>query len=270
MKLIGLGDNVVDYYLDLGKIFPGGNALNVAVMCKRFGAERCSYLGLLGDDRTGSHITDSLNQELIDISRIRIAAGPSGEARVAMSEDGDRVFVGSNRGGVQDLLTLRLNDDDLAYVCSHDVVHSSVYSHLEHELPKLKGVSVSFDFSTRQNPEYLQLVCPNLTYAFFSGSHLSLAECLNLMTYVHKFGVHIVGITRGSQGAIFSEKGKVYEQSIIPVSVVDTLGAGDSFISAFLTHYTQHCDMKSALQQAAESAALTCGYYGAFGYGIDK
>ncbi|UUZ97377.1 PfkB family carbohydrate kinase [Paenibacillus sp. P25] len=150
-------------------MFPGGNAVNVAVLCKRYGAEHCSYMGLIGDDRAGSHIIHALRQEGIDISRIRVAAGPSGEARVAMTEDGDRVFVGSNRGGVQDLLTLRLNDEDLAYIRSHDIVHSSVYSHLEHELPKLKDMAVSFDFSTRRDPAYLQLVCPNLTYAFFSG-----------------------------------------------------------------------------------------------------
>ncbi|UUZ86699.1 PfkB family carbohydrate kinase [Paenibacillus sp. P26] len=251
-------------------MFPGGNAVNVAVLCKRYGAEHCSYMGLIGDDRAGSHIIHALRQEGIDISRIRVAAGPSGEARVAMTEDGDRVFVGSNRGGVQDLLTLRLNDEDLAYIRSHDIVHSSVYSHLEHELPKLKDMAVSFDFSTRRDPAYLQLVCPNLTYAFFSGGDLSKDECLELAEAVRGFGVRVIGITRGAQGAVFSESGTVYEQGVIPVKPVDTLGAGDSFIAAFLTHYTRDKDMASALQQAAEAAAGTCGYYGAFGYGIDK
>nr|WP_276282970.1 hypothetical protein [Virgibacillus indicus] len=35
MKLIAVGDNVVDSYLDKKTIYPGGNALNVSVLCKQ-------------------------------------------------------------------------------------------------------------------------------------------------------------------------------------------------------------------------------------------
>ena len=42
MKLIAVGDNVTDCYMDEGVYFPGGNAVNVAVNCrkKRSGAGR--------------------------------------------------------------------------------------------------------------------------------------------------------------------------------------------------------------------------------------
>lgn len=35
MKLLGLGDNVMDAYLFRGELYPGGNAANVAVLAKR-------------------------------------------------------------------------------------------------------------------------------------------------------------------------------------------------------------------------------------------
>ena len=35
MKVIGLGDNVVDKYEHLRLMFPGGNALNFAVFAKK-------------------------------------------------------------------------------------------------------------------------------------------------------------------------------------------------------------------------------------------
>lgn len=270
MKLIGIGDNVVDYYLDLGQKFPGGNALNVAVLSKRCGMEQCSYMGIVGDDAASRHIVDSLNKEGIDISRMRYVVGPSGEARVSLNEDGDRVFVGSNKGGVQAALTLRLTDDDLAYIRTHDIVHTSIYSNLEHELHKMAGVPISFDFSTRLEPDYLKQVCPYLTYAFFSGSHLSYGQTLELTEFVGSLGVKVVGITRGGSPAIFSENGRIAEQSIVPTQVVDTLGAGDTFIAAFLTHYLESRDLSGALQAAASAAALTCRHYGAFGYGIAK
>ena len=44
MQLVGVGDNVVDRYRDLGMMFPGGQALNVAVHAKRAGMET-AYVG---------------------------------------------------------------------------------------------------------------------------------------------------------------------------------------------------------------------------------
>lgn len=54
MKLIAVGDNVTDCYLVEGIYYPGGNAVNVAVDCKRDGAEKVNYIGVFGnDDRAG-------------------------------------------------------------------------------------------------------------------------------------------------------------------------------------------------------------------------
>lgn len=39
MRLIGIGDNVCDVYLHLAEMFPGGQALNVAVFAKMQGID---------------------------------------------------------------------------------------------------------------------------------------------------------------------------------------------------------------------------------------
>lgn len=271
MKLIAIGDNVVDYYKDRGEIFPGGNALNVAVMGKRYHAASSSYIGILGSDRAAEHVKQTLLRENIDISRIRQAVGPNGEAVVSLNPEGDRVFVGSNAGGVQAFMGLRLNQEDLDYIGSHDLLHTSIYSNLEQYLPTLQGrIPISFDFSTRWTEAYLQRVCPYIDYGFFSGSDLSEDECHQLISRAHHLGTKVVGITRGALGAIFSEEGKLYRQRIVETEVVDTLGAGDSFIAMFLIQYHQHRDVAEALELAAAAAAKTCGHYGAFGYGIPK
>ena len=56
MKLIALGDNVIDYYHNTKECFPGGNAVNVAVHAARLGAQ-AEYLGSLGDDKM-AHIVE--------------------------------------------------------------------------------------------------------------------------------------------------------------------------------------------------------------------
>ena len=125
---------------------------------------------------------------------------------------------------------------------------------------------VAYDFSERRDEEYLRQVCPYLTYAFFSGSDMTEDEVTSLQAFCHSLGVKIVGITRGGEGAVFSENGTVYRQGITPTEVVDTMGAGDSFIAGFLTHYGNYHDMAAALAFASERAAFTCTQHGGFGY----
>lgn len=272
VKLIGIGDNVVDYYQDQGLMYPGGNALNVAVAAKRSGASSCAYLGIVGDDAAAEHVVHCMREEGIDFSRLRRACGPNGEAVVAL-QDGDRVFVGTNRGiRVQSLLTLRLTDEDLDYINRYDVVHTSINSDIEHELHRLSHKPLSFDFSTQKRWDggSLKQICPHLTYAFFSGSGMSLAEIHDLFEEVHHLEVRVAGVTRGAEPAIFSERGTLFEQPHMAGTVVDTMGAGDSFIGGFLAIYHERRDMQEALAHAAKSAAATCGYYGAFGYGRQK
>jgi fructoselysine 6-kinase len=273
MKLIGIGDNVVDYYQDLGFMYPGGNALNVAVAGKRSGAEACAYLGIMGNDAAAEHVVSCMAKEGIDSSRIRRVYGANGEAVVSLNSEGDRVFIGTNRGiRVQSLLTLKLTQEDIDYINGYDLVHTSVNSDLEHELQKLAHKPISFDFSTpkRWTKEYLQRVCPYLTYAFFSGSEMSTREIHELIDDIHCLGVHVVGITRGAEPAMFSADGEMFDQPPLSLKVVDTMGAGDSFIGGFLASYHEHHEMQRALQQAALSAAATCESYGAFGYGKVK
>ncbi|MBP3046221.1 extracellular solute-binding protein [Bacillus subtilis subsp. subtilis] len=139
---------------------------------------------------------------------------------------------------------------------------------LENDLPQLCGlVPVSFDFSTNREDDYLRRVCPYVTYAFFSGSDLSESECGELAKTAHGYGAKMVCMTRGGQGAILSAGDRVYHQPIVEADIIDTLGAGDSFIAGFLTAFCVKQDITYALRQAAETAAKTCGVYGAFGYG---
>jgi fructoselysine 6-kinase len=271
MKLLAVGDNVVDYYEDREEMFPGGNALNVAVFWRQNGVEEVSYIGIVGNDEEGDHIMDSLKSEDINVSRVRRAIGPSGVAVVTLDENGDRKFVGSNKGGVQSILKLAFSETELEYIGSHSLLHTSVFSRLESELPLLKKhIYLSFDFSTTYDDDYLAQVCPYLTFAIFSGGDLSRKECEELITKAHKLGTRNVLVTRGEEGALFSDSHNLYEQSIVETEVVDTLGAGDTFVAIFLKEYLLNPDPKQAMAMAAAAAADTCKSFGAFGYGKKK
>uniref|UniRef100_UPI0023A7B09E PfkB family carbohydrate kinase n=1 Tax=Tepidanaerobacter syntrophicus TaxID=224999 RepID=UPI0023A7B09E len=172
-KIIGVGDNVVDKYLDLGLMFPGGNALNVAVLSYRYGAD-AAYMGVLGEDRAGRHIYETLQKEGIDVSHVRITEGPNAYSEVTLV-DGDRVFVGGDPGVSTQL---SFTEDDFEYMKKFDLIHTSVYSYIEDELKNLKetGKIVSFDFSDSYEQSYLNKTLPYVDFAFFSGSGKSLEE----------------------------------------------------------------------------------------------
>jgi len=270
MKLIAVGDNVTDLYVDQHVYYPGGNAVNVAVNCKRNGMDEAAYIGIFGDDENARHLQACLDLEHVDHARSRKAYGETRVPRVNLDAKGDRVFVGGNPASVQAILRLCLTPDDLEYISGFDVCHTSCFSKIEPELEKLKtACDISFDFSEpRYHREgYLEEVCPYVKFAFFSGARMDRSEVDALFARCHKLGTEVVGVTMGGKGAVFSRGGQTYAQGIKPVEAVDTMGAGDSFIAGFLTEYLRSDgDMTRSLDYAAGRAANTCTIGGAFGY----
>lgn len=266
MKLIAVGDNVADCYIDEKVFYPGGNAVNVAVNCKKNGADFVSYIGIFGDDDKAAWIQHCLELEGVDFSRSRKVYAHSGQPQVCL-EKGDRVFRPGKRDSCQHLFRICLTQEDMDLIKKYDLCHTSCYSNIEYELPTLaKLCQVSFDFSDNFQPDYLEKVCPYLTYVFFSGSHLDLHQCQDLLKHAFTLGTKISGVTMGAKGALFYDGKDFYSQPVIKVEAIDTMGAGDSFIAGFLTKYTDSKNMQDSLTYAAQKAALTCTIHGGFGH----
>lgn len=266
MKLIAIGDNVTDCYIDEGVYFPGGNAVNVAVNCKKNGAEKVNYTGVFGNDDKADYIRECLAEEGVTCLRSRKVYAHTAQPRVYL-KNGDRVFAAGKRDSCQHLFSIKLVAEDMEIIKEYDICHTSCYSNLEYELPQLAEIcQVSFDFSEKREEEYLKRTCPYLSFAFFSGADLSEEECVEFLKQVHSLGTKIVGMTRGSKGAVFYDGKKIYRQGIKKVEAIDTMGAGDSFIAGFLTAYGNGKTMEEALDYAAERSALTCTVRGGFGH----
>ncbi len=262
MRLLGAGDNVVDRYRDLGRMFPGGNALNVAVAAARAGAQ-AAYVGALGDDAAGAVVLAGLAAEGVAMERLRIKAGPNAWADVTIVA-GDRVFV----GGDPTISRFRLDGDDLAYAATFDLVHTGDCSMLEDQVAELARVApVSFDFSTHRDEAYLGPILPHLRVACFSASDLDEEATVALLDRAVASGARLALATRGVHPAVLFDGMRTWRQPVIAAPVVDTLGAGDSFIGRALVGVIAGEDPAAFLEGAAEAAARTCGHYGAFGHG---
>jgi fructoselysine 6-kinase len=264
MQLVGVGDNVVDRYRDLGMMFPGGQALNVAVHAKRAGMET-AYVGAVGDDRAGRHVLGVMREEGVDTSHLRVVPGPNAYANVGLRA-GNREFLGGSPG----VSRIRLSEDDLAFLGRARLIHSSESSYLEDQVALLAGVApLSFDFSVRRDPEYLGPILPHVAIAAFSLADLDDDEASAFIDRVHRAGPGLVIATRGASDAMLSDTRRVWRQPALPTQVIDTLGAGDAFIARVLVGVIRDEPFDVSLAAAARSAATTCASYGAFGHGIE-
>ena len=267
MKLIAVGDNVVDCYLDQKKYYPGGNCVNVAVNARKNGAEEASYIGIFATDDKAEHIKYALEEEGINFGLSRTAEGISGQPGVALTEDGDRVFVSGAKNTVQRKLKLQLIDEDLDFIKEFDVCHVSCYSSMESELAKLAEViDISYDFSNHLELDYIEKVAPYIKYAFFSAADLPEEELNWFIERLKGFDFKAAALTRGSEPALFINQHKIFEQKLTKIPVVDTMGAGDSLIGGFLVNYINGASMEKAIEKATKSAEATCRVYGGFGY----
>ena len=262
--LIGVGDNTVDKYLHLRQMFPGGNAVNVAVLAKRFGLQT-SYLGRLGNDQYGALILDALKAEGVDISHVQQVEGPNAHAEESVV-DGVRVF-GPADHGVSAQLELREADFD--FIRKHRLAHTSIYSHLETQVQRLSQAVelLSFDFSMDWQKETLTQTAPHVDIAILSYPEQSKEAAADLARWTVSLGPQLALVTQGDQGAVLYSKHKLYHQDIVVTEVVDTMGAGDAFTARLLVEYLGGTPLSQALEKAAYSAAQTCGYLGAIGYG---
>ena len=276
VSVVGFGDNVVDIYTHSNKQYPGGNCVNFAVYAKMFGAKRSAYMGYFGTDVNADHVIEALHNEKIETVKCKKISGENGYSRCKL-ENGDRVFLDYNEGGVRSRHIYELDEFDIEYLKQFDLVHCGNYCYMESQLPKIKeaNIPLSFDFSDDSTEEYYMQIAPLVTYAFCSYD-VTDEEVKKHLKKVSDLGPEIVCASRGAKGCMLYCNGKYYEQKAVPIEkVVDTMGAGDSLITTFMVGYTdarkkgisQDEAIVSSIAEAAKFAAEICQIDGAFGYG---
>lgn len=258
--ICAVGDNVVDRYLDRGEMYPGGNAVNVAVHARRLGM-RAAYIGIVGSDIAGRLVASSLRSEGVLLERMRVVDGPNAWAAVQLV-DGDRMFVGADKG----VSRFELDADCLEYLEQFTLVHVGYAGGLEHQVPLIaERTAVSFDFADRSR-EFAEPVLPFVRFATFSAGDVGLDGVDELIDWAHALGAETVIVTAGSEGAVVSDPSGRSHVPATPITVVDTLGAGDAYIAAYLVHALNGSPRDVAMQAASDYAASICSQYGAYGY----
>ena len=256
-----IGDSCVDYYESLGQKFPGGNPVNFAVYVRRLAGDS-SFVGAVGSDEDGRLVLEALKGKEVDVSHVQVLPGPTPNTHVVM-ENGNRVFTSYDTGIMEDF---RLRPEDLDFIGEHAIAVSALWGRCENDLAALKarGVTVVFDCADLPDDPAAQKALPHSDIAFFSDDGSTVDALMQKMRELAAKGPSVVVAMRGAEGSMAYDGQTFYLQRAVDCKVVDTLGAGDSYIAGFLYATLQGLPIPKRMRMGSENAAITIGYVGAW------
>lgn len=262
LQMTSVGDNVVDLYRESRTQFPGGGAANVAVQASRLGW-KAYYVGIIGSDFAGEFITNSLRAEGVALDGSIWSDEPNAITEVEVDSSGNRRFSGWSPPDRELVLTSIAQKA----IRESEWVYTNYSSRAEHLLPEIANIApVAFDFSYKDQ-EYARQLLPYVSVAAFSRESLDDQSIVDLIRWTQQNGAATVVITRGAGGAVVASGAEIHVQPSYPVNVVDTLGAGDSFLARFICERGRGASLRIAAELATATAASTCTELGAFGHG---
>ncbi|MDD7767079.1 MULTISPECIES: fructoselysine 6-kinase [Anaerococcus] len=262
-KICCIGDNCIDYYEDINIAKLGGNPVNVSVYIKQLGGES-SYIGAVGTDDFGKLMIDGIRNEGVDVSNVQINPGKTAVTQVKIS--GNERILGDYDEGV--MKNFKLTEENRKFAIKHDLVVSGYWGNVEKEFKYFKEnkVVTAFDFATNIKSDLTNETLPYIDYAFFSDDELSedYEQLKEFIKNLYKIGPKMIIVTRGEKGSIVYDGEKFYEHGITPCKVVDTLGAGDSYIAGFLFSIINGKSIEVAMETGAKRSSKTISYDGAW------
>lgn len=235
----------------------GGPAATAAVALSRLGA-RVAFCGVVGDDAEGRRSRDLLEQEGVDVQRVRVDA----RARTACA-----VVIVSRSTGNRSIITTVAPRPQPAEV----PVGDAEWVHVDQT-----GYRATVDAMSARSSQRLSLPrlsvdggneIPDLRLAGVTLYAPTVAALrrrfkgIDTRTAINEAlreGALLVVATDGSRGSYAATAGGTEQIGAYPVSVASTLGAGDVFHGALLAGLLDGRTPASAAGFAAAAAALAC------------
>lgn len=266
----------------------GGCPLNTAVAAARLGA-KVAFLGRIGGDFLGDRLVQTLMDNSIDCRYVVRSSQPTTLAFVQHGHDGERYAFYSIGAADRSLVASDLPADlgaDVSFLMVGSIsllqepAASTIVSLVERESAR---VSVSLDPNVRPSVvsdrkaylERLERVAAASTVIKTSATDLAWlfpgASEEAAVQRLLSLGPALVVVTRGGMGSVARTRRAEAFAPAPRVSVVDTIGAGDSFHGAML-HALEAADHRTRekiasmdesallkmLSFASAVAALTC------------
>lgn len=256
----------------------GGAESNFAIALRRLDTA-VTWVGRLGADSLGDLIYRELAAEEISVLAPRDPDAPTGlmikERRTQDAQKvwyyragsaGSRLHPGDVPGAlIRQAKVLHVTGITPALSASAaDAVEYAVHCARE------AGVLVSFDLNYRANlwpPEkagpVLRSLASRADLVFAGTEEAALAvgpaeDPLELAARFEALGISQVVIKLGASGCAALVEGRSYLQPAVPITAVDTVGAGDAFAAGYVAELLAGADVEQRLLTAVRTGAFAC------------
>ena len=253
MKIAVIGDNCIDFYHELQRYYETGNVVDTGANLIYLGND-VSIITSVGTDHNSNLILDFLNNYGFDTSHVTRIEGQC--AVTYMSMDGKERVHGEYFEGVQENMTF--SDEDILFAASHEMVHSALWGKTEDILKEIKRLGkplISFDYADRLNSEIIDKTIQFVDIGFFSYDRIRDQEVEDYLKDKVTRGMKIAIATMGEHGSLAYDGKKFYQAGIVETEVVNTVGAGDSFIAGFLDSYLKGMKIEECLKNGSQLAS---------------
>jgi len=242
---------------DTLELHTGGCAVNTAIALSKIGV-RTGVVARVGDDAFGQFIISELERYSVDTRGIRKDKKHSTSFTFIMiSSDGERRFLhtfGANAHFcLEDIDLGLLKETRVVHVAGSYLMPAFDGPQTAEFLKKAKSAGVTTCMDTAFNDrvkDWFSIVKPCLPYLDLFLPSIEEAEKMSGKTEpadIAKFfvdnGAKTVGIKLGGKGSFVYQNGVGETVPIYKVKVVDTSGAGDSFVAGFLAGYLEGWDI---------------------------
>ncbi|MBQ9092328.1 MAG: fructoselysine 6-kinase, partial [Anaerotignum sp.] len=251
-KVAAVGFCCADIYENLNEWYPTGNGIDWGIHLQRMGVP-VSVISVVGNDAYGEEMKRTLQGEGMDISHLRTEEGDTCITRMELRNGTDRVHLDSIDGVME---TYAINKEEFDFVAKHDMFHTDLFGNVLSHLPAWKeaGVKILMDFSVfTKDPEYhCKDIFPYVDYVFFSADGIKKEELQDWLKEIHAFGPELVVATLGEEGSLCYDGEQFYSYGIVETEVVNTVGAGDSYIAGFTYGILQGWDIPACMENGAK------------------
>jgi ribokinase len=257
-RFLSMGETTnVDEY----KILLGGKGCNQAVMLKALGTNPVAF-GALGDDPMEQMARTMLEEKGLSTSSILKKAGSTGLALIQLIEQDNAITVipGNNKKITKAEVDAFFKTNDLTHLVLCFETNMDAVEYIIQEAKKRDVVVIV-------NPAPMREFPPSMLDAidYFIPNEIEAKQLFgdDIHTKVEAMQGKLV-VTMGDKGVLYYDHG-VKHMPAQKITVVDTVGAGDSFVAGFAAGIFRGYSLPRSIELGTKTAALTCQYLGAQG-----
>ena len=276
-RVVSFGEILWDK-LPSGKV-PGGAPLNFAYRLNSF-QNSLSIISKVGDDLLGKGLTEFLNKNGLDTEHIQISKiYKTGEVNVSIDKNGIADYDILNPVAWDDislnLKNIELTKNSSVFVFGSLICRNIISRRTLKELLKIAPFKL-FDINLR-SPYYNMNLIEELMLSsdFIKFNYEEIEEISTIYinkkatlenmieTISEKTKTKNICVTMGEKGACYYTNNSFYYQDGFKINVLDTVGAGDSFLATLVEGILNKTKPQEILKKACAVAALVASKEGA-------